>query len=103
LQYAPRQLGVKRTPHTPKNSPSVNSRDSDDSRCTSPVSSCVWIDWIVPAAGSIPMSVGMRSFRPWTKICTFGVLVQVVPSAGRPSAVARAADSAAFASQGARS
>ena len=64
-----------------------------------PLVSCVWSDWMVVFV--MPMSTGTGSCCPCTKICRSKWMCCVVPSAGRWSALARAADRAALASHGA--
>ena len=55
---------LRRTPQTPKSSPSVKLRTTGDSTWTMPVESCVWIGEMKRPRASIPIPAGTVTRRP---------------------------------------
>ena len=63
----PRQLFVRRTPHTPKSSASEKLRNVGDSTWMTPLASCVWIGEMKCSATLIPIPAGTFTGLPSTK------------------------------------
>src|SRR6266508_5465755 len=98
-------VGVNRTPHTSKNSPSVNDRTVGDSTWMIPLVSCVWRgENTTCGLVMIPICAGTTCFVPFTYRSRCWWMWSSVPSAdsaGRPSADSRASRSAVLAGHGA--